>query len=77
MMPMLTAQGQISEPCPKCGVQGTLTGILKYTHVYRCDNPACEYEGYGIDHSGGTATCTQKAKCAVCGAEYGKLADHS
>lgn len=27
-------------------------------------------------HSGGTATCTEKAKCAVCGAEYGDVLGH-
>lgn len=27
-------------------------------------------------HTGGTATCTEKAKCAVCGAEYGEYAAH-
>ena len=27
-------------------------------------------------HTGGTATCEEKAKCAVCGTEYGQLADH-
>ena len=28
------------------------------------------------EHSGGTATCTQKAKCTVCGAEYGNVLGH-
>ena len=28
-------------------------------------------------HSGGTATCTEKAKCSVCGAEYGDYAKHT
>ena len=28
-------------------------------------------------HSGGTATCTEKAKCGVCSQEYGELADHA
>ena len=28
------------------------------------------------EHSGGTATCTQKAKCTVCGAEYGDVLGH-
>ena len=28
------------------------------------------------NHSGGTATCTQKAKCTVCGAEYGNALGH-
>jgi len=27
-------------------------------------------------HTGGTATCKEKAKCNVCGNEYGELADH-
>lgn len=27
-------------------------------------------------HEGGTATCTKKAVCTVCGYEYGHLADH-
>ena len=28
------------------------------------------------EHSGGKATCTEKAKCAVCGAEYGDALGH-
>ena len=28
-------------------------------------------------HAGGEATCTEKAKCSTCGAEYGKLGDHA
>ena len=28
------------------------------------------------EHSGGTATCTEKAKCTVCGAEYGDALGH-
>ena len=28
-------------------------------------------------HTGGTATCTEKAKCSLCGAEYGELASHT
>lgn len=29
------------------------------------------------DCSGGTATCTKKAICSVCGAEYGELLQHT
>ena len=29
-----------------------------------------------IAHIGGTATCKEKAKCSVCGMEYGDFADH-
>lgn len=28
-------------------------------------------------HTGGTVTCTEKAKCSVCGAEYGDYAEHT
>jgi hypothetical protein len=48
------------------------------------------YGGFNIDgtlirngtivcntHTGGTATCTQKAICSICGKEYGELSDHS
>ena len=30
-----------------------------------------------LSHSGGNATCTAKAICESCGAEYGSLAEHS
>lgn len=29
------------------------------------------------EHSGGKATCTNKAKCEICGAEYGEMKPHS
>ena len=29
------------------------------------------------EHTGGTATCTEKAKCSVCNKEYGELAAHT
>ena len=29
-----------------------------------------------VAHTGGTATCTDKAVCSVCGMEYGELAEH-
>ncbi len=29
------------------------------------------------EHSGGKATCTEKAKCEICGAEYGEMLPHS
>ena len=29
------------------------------------------------EHSGGKATCTNKAKCEICGAEYGEMLPHS
>ncbi len=29
------------------------------------------------EHSGGKATCTERAKCEICGAEYGEMKPHS
>lgn len=29
------------------------------------------------EHSGGKATCTERAKCKICGAEYGEMKPHS
>ena len=41
---------------------------------------ACKRDGCGATeneaHSGGTPTCTAKAKCATCGANYGDFLDH-
>lgn len=54
----------------------------------RCDNCGQRFDMEGnpiseipfralADHTGGTATCTHKAVCTVCGNEYGNLAEHS
>ena len=47
-------------------------------HWYECDNKNCDVtdnagkDGYA-EHSGGKATCTEKAKCTVCGVKYGAI----
>ncbi len=49
---------------------------LKYnesTHWYEC---TCGLTNNEEAHKGGTATCTQKAVCTVCGQEYGQLKIH-
>ena len=38
---------------------------------------ADEVYNYSHNHSGGTATCTKKAKCSICGKEYGSLRAHT
>ena len=35
-------------------------------------NGSCSVCGYNCIHTGGTATCKEKAKCTICGAEYGE-----
>ena len=48
------------------------------THHFKvCTRCHQEIEGTKAEHHGGTATCQTKAKCADCGAAYGKLADHN
>ena len=41
------------------------------TCSYRCSEPS-----FKEPHTGGTATCTKKAVCSVCGCEYGDPLDH-
>lgn len=49
------------------------TSHNEHQHVRKCED--CLADEYGL-HEGGTATCTQKATCSVCGAQYGTLASH-
>ena len=51
----------------------------KTHHWHECFNADCDVknndsakDGYGA-HTGGTATCTEKAKCEVCNENYGSL----
>ncbi|MBR5422745.1 MAG: hypothetical protein IK108_01930, partial [Clostridia bacterium] len=44
-------------------------------HWYKCEN--CTAVTATESHTGGTATCTEQAKCEVCDTPYGELADHS
>ncbi len=45
------------------------------THSLHCTE--CQKEIHGEAHYGGEATCTHRAVCAACGAEYGELGDHN
>ena len=44
-------------------------------HWQECS--VCHTKANEAAHSGGTATCTAKAVCSTCGAEYGELAAHN
>ncbi|MBS6693936.1 MAG: hypothetical protein KH316_01625 [Firmicutes bacterium] len=46
------------------GIMDGAIDIVRYG-IIECDN-----------HTGGTATCTSKAVCDICGQEYGSLLDH-
>ena len=43
-------------------------------HWHTC---SCTEEFDKVEHSGGTATCTEKAVCSVCNAAYGNTAAHN
>ena len=57
--------------CDLCGK--TLSECVDNNKDHKCD--AC---GKQLTvHTGGTATCTEKATCSICGQEYGELAAHN
>lgn len=60
-------RGEKESTCKEEGYSGD-------TYCKNCGE--CISTGHAIEkkeHSGGTATCTHKAKCSVCGAEHGTL----
>ena len=85
------ADGTKTAKCDRCTETNTLTdtgskkahsytGEVKAnnngTHSFKCVKGCNEY-GAQADCSGGTATCTEKAKCSVCKAEYGAVLGHN
>ena len=57
--------------CDLCGK--TLSECADVNKDHKCD--VC---GKQLTvHTGGTATCTEKATCSICGQEYGELAAHT
>ncbi len=78
------------QSCSTCGAQGTetftngeplghdwgaWTSNEDGTHTRICKHDASHTETKNCH--GGTATCTHKAVCTVCGGEYGEMAAHS
>ena len=45
-------------------------------HWHKCNTAGCTEKKDFATHSGGTATCTAKANCSVCGEPHGDLAAH-
>ena len=75
--------------CAKCGFVITAAGHYEHTadsewhnsadgtyHYHECTYSGCSEILDKADHSGGTATCENKAVCSVCGAEYGEKLGH-
>ena len=58
----------------KCDICGkTLSECADGNKDHKCD--VCRKQL--TVHTGGTATCTEKATCSICGQEYGELAAHN
>ena len=71
-----------NEPIPATGHSWKSDWTSDATHHWHeCANENCDVtdntgkKGYA-EHSGGKATCTQKANCTVCGVEYGNALGH-
>lgn len=45
-------------------------------HWHECTDADCTKIKDRAEHSGGTATCTEKAVCSVCKAPYGEVSEH-
>ena len=86
-----TEDGTESALCSRCRtfgslitrtVEGTKLGhdwVEEWTtdgtsHWHKCSR--CDEINDKANHNGGTATCTNPAKCEVCGAEYGEALGH-
>lgn len=75
--------------CTKCDFVITPAGHYEHTadsewhnsadgkyHYHECTQSGCSVILDKADHSGGTATCENKAVCSVCGLEYGDKLGH-
>ena len=66
--------------CDFCGRDVTFVKLKPYPHyhefIYWCDS--CKMNTRrAASHTGGTATCTERAVCEVCNQSYGELAAHT
>ena len=66
--------------CDFCGRDVTFVKLKPYPRyhelIYWCD--ACKMNTrLDVSHTGGTATCTERAVCEVCNEPYGELAAHT
>ena len=60
----------------ECSVCGDKKDVAAHTDANNDHN--CDVCGKKMsDHTGGTATCKEKATCTICGQKYGNLAGHN
>ena len=61
------------DECKVCGDKQNIK-----THTNTKNKHICDTCGRKLsDHEGGTATCSEKAICTICGEKYGDFAEHS
>ena len=85
MIVMLCACGTTDEPqteTPDTDVQHEHQFAAEWTtdethHWHVCAGEECDEIADKAEHTGGTATETEKAKCETCGVEYGALLAHT
>jgi len=61
------------EEIPATGEHTDADGEWESDEVYHFRTCACGHTFDSFSHSGGTATCHEKAKCEVCGSEHGTV----
>ena len=71
--PLLDAEIVFAEPVHSHSYSDTWSSDTAQ-HWHECE---CGEKSDIASHSGGTATCVSKAKCSVCGTEYGAYGTHS
>ena len=80
------SEGRNKRQCEKCGeIENEIIEALPHTPIDDdgdCTTPITCTVCRGViteatEHSGGEATCSAKATCAVCGKEYGELLPHT
>ena len=85
--PTCNEEGTRSRVCSKCSEIETMPIEEKKEHIPSNDDGDCTTPitcsvckavttPANPSHTGGTATCEQKAKCSICNTEYGDLAAH-
>ncbi len=63
--------------CNNYGCNHTREITHTYDNACDADCNVCGEERTPADHTGGTATCTAKAECSVCGTAYGEILPHT
>ena len=75
LMPSCIDDGS-ADLCKALGSHNSKYVIEGDMHWLECQQEGCAYKTEPEAHSGGTATCNSKAKCAACGTLYGEYAEH-